>query len=143
MKLKLQIEMSGWPWGGRLSAATRCSRCLLSLFLLIAAMSGAVKGQSSCLHQKDVVEFLGFIPRCHSQQQPSPNGSSDGDIISRSAAREILETCDVLVRPAVELAVERINRNPDVLANSTLRVLQLPDFNEVSSQSVRCKHPGS
>ena len=70
------------------------------------------------------VVFLGFIP-CRSQ--PGLNESW----ISRSAARKILEKCDVLVHTAVELAVERINRSPDILANTTLHVLQLSDSSEV------------
>ena len=120
--------MCDWACWERL-LATRCSICLfklLSVFILIATSAVAVRSQSCMINATKNVLFLGFIP-CRSQ--PSLNGSS----ISRSAARKILEKCDVLVQSAVELAVERINCNwsPDILANTTLHVLRLSDSSEV------------
>ena len=105
--------------------ANRCSICL-SFCLLLIAVSTAENRSSACKNATENVMFLDFVP-C------SLNGTS----ISTLAAREILEKCDLLVQAAIELAVERINRNSDIFTNTTIRVhdvpVQLPDFGEVSN----------
>ena len=115
--------MRYWACWGRL-LATRYSIYLVSVMFILVATSAAVRSQSCKNATTENVVFLGFIP-CRSQ--PSLNESWT----SRSAARKILEKCDVLVQTAIELAVERINRNPDILANTTLHVLRLSDSSEV------------
>ena len=86
-----------------------------------------VKSRSPCKNATENVVFLDFVP-C------ALNGSS----VSMLAVREILEKCDLLVQAAVQLAVERINQRPDILANKILHVhdvsVQLLDFGKVSIQ---------
>ena len=103
----------------------RYSVCLLIGSLLIAVST--VKSRSPCKNATENVVFLDFVP-C------ALNGSS----VSMLTVREILEKCDLLVQAAVQLAVERINQRPDILANKILHVhdvsVQLLDFGKVSIQ---------
>ena len=101
-----------------------CSICLLIFLLLVAVKSE--KQSLKCKNATENVVFLGLFP-C------SLNGTS----ISTLATTEILERCDLLAKAAIELAVERINRNSDILADTTVHVhdvpVQLPHFSEVSN----------
>ena len=123
-----QLQL-GHPLGSEMCSsagellANRCSICL-SFCLLLIAVSTAENRSSACRNATENVVFIDFVP-C------SLNGTS----VSTLAAREFLEKCDILVQAAIELAVERINRNPNILANTTIRVqpVQLPDFGEVSN----------
>ena len=102
-----------------------CSICLLFSLLLIAVRSE--KQSLKCKNATENVVFLDLFP-C------SLNGTS---ISATLATREILERCDLLAKAALELAVERINRNSDILADTTVHVhdvpVQLPHFSEVSN----------
>ena len=102
-----------------------CSICLLFSLLLITVRSE--KQSLKCKNATENVVFLDLFP-C------SLNGTS---ISATLATREILERCDLLAKAALELAVERINRNSDILADTTVHVhdvpVQLPHFSEVSN----------
>ena len=105
------------------------ARLLSAFFVAVFHVSKVpVEGQlQTCRNGTENVVFLGFVPCSLNMSQSSGT--------SRSSAREILEECDVLVEAAVELAVDRINGNPDVLVNTTLHVEQL---SEVLYQSQCC-----
>ena len=66
------------------------------------------------------VSFLGFVSRQTGFQ-------FENRVLSLES--ETLRVSDALVQAAIELAVERINGDPNVLSNITLEVLQLSDIN--------------
>ena len=95
---------------------------LLSTMILLVVDTNAVESLRVCESAKKV-SFLGFVPPCQQISQTARKLHNK----SLSQIGESLRGCDVLVAAAIELAVERINGNPDILTNITLDVHQLPD----------------
>ena len=102
----------------------------VSIFLLIGSLFIAVNtvnSRSLCRNATETV-LLNFVPCALNESSVS---------MLTTTEREILDRCDVLVEAAMHLAVERINRSPDVLANTLLHVhnvspVQPLDFTQVS-----------
>ena len=119
------------------SVSVTCGRRLLSpaiilsftslLFGTTSRLLVAADSDQECTHETRAVDLvkninvLGFVPQC----------LQDDDQSSRALTKEDLEECDVLVRAALELAVDRFNSRKDTLlrsdSNSSLDVQHLPD----------------
>ena len=101
--------------GSRILTVLLCS----SFPLLV--VSNALESLRVCENVKKV-SFLGFVPR--------QAGFQRDNRVSVSQKSETLRVSDALVQAAIELAVERINGDPNFLSqNITLEVLQLSDIN--------------
>ena len=97
---------------------------LCSTFSLLVVANTVVESLRVCESVKKV-SFLGFVP-CQTGFQ------LENRFLSQKS--EALRECDALVQAAIEVAVERINGDPNILTNVTLEVLQLSDINARSNK---------